>query len=299
VKQKIIALVLFGALVQLCMLPVPVWSVDNHALQSPQDTISAPLPRYALVWDEEFSGSVLDTSKWTVYAGPRRGAQNSRDAVAVANGVLTITTFTKDSAHCTGFIDTANKFLAKYGWFEARIRFESSLGEWAAFWLQSPTMGNPVDNVGVAGAEIDIVEHRAVDSAGVDISNMYEMNLHWDGYGAYHKHAGGKGKPLAGASPLQGGWHTYAVLWTEESYTFFLDGVKQWSTQSGASHRSEFIKLTCEVQNGSWAGSIPAGGFGSRTESTTRMEVDWVRVWQRLHRGANQIGARNIGTGAI
>lgn len=281
-KRKITTLVAFGVFVQLCMLSVPVWSVGKHASQSPPDTILAPLPGYALAWDEEFSGSVLDTSKWTVYAGARRGAQNSPDAVAVANGLLTITTFTKDSAHCTGFIDTANKFLMKYGWIEARIRFESSPGEWGAFWLQSPTMGNPVDNVGVAGAEIDIVEHRAVDSAGVDVSNMYEMNLHWDGYEASHKHAGGRGAPLAGALPLQGGWHTYAVLWTEESYTFFLDGVKQWSTQSGVSHRPEFVKLTCEVQNGSWAGFVPAAGFGSRSQSTTRMQVDWVRVWQRL-----------------
>jgi beta-glucanase (GH16 family) len=182
----------------------------------------------------------------------------------------------------TGFIDTGNKFLALYGWFEARIRFESSTGEWGAFWLQSPTIGNPIDNVGVAGAEIDVVEHRAVDSAGADISNLYEINLHWYGYGADHKHAGGRGAPAAGSSALQGNWHTYALLWTEESYTFYLDGVKQWSTRSGVSHRTEFIRVTCEVQNASWAGKIPIGGYGSRTNSGTRMQVDWVRVWQKV-----------------
>ncbi len=279
-KHRIIAAIAFGALVQFCMVPDIVFSVGKHAIHSPRDTISAPLAGYTLAWAEEFDGTALDTSKWTVYSGPRRGAQNSPDAVAVANGILTVTTFTKDSTHFTGFIDTANKFSAKYGCFEAQIRFESSPGEWGAFWLQTPTMGKPIDNVGVAGVEIDIVEHRAVDSAGTDISNMYEMNLHWDGYGTSHKHVGGKGKPLSDSSPLQGGWHTYALLWTEEGYTFFLDGVKQWSTQSGVSHRSEFIKLTCEVQDKSWAGFVPIGGYGLRTESNTRMEVDWVRVWQ-------------------
>lgn len=239
-----------------------------------------PRPGYRLVWHDEFDGMALDASKWTAYAGARRAAQNAVDAVAVADGVLTITTYTEDGVHFTGFLDTAGKFLSAYGWFEARIRFDSSPGEWGAFWLQSPTMGNPVGDVGTAGAEIDVVEHRFSDTAGADISNSYGINLHWDGYGTSHRHAGGRGVPVAGADSLQGGWHTYAVLWTPERYTFFLNGVAQWATQTGVSRRSEFIKLTCEVQDASWAGHIPAGGYGPRGRSTTRMQVDWVRVWQ-------------------
>ena len=239
-----------------------------------------PLAGYRLIWHDEFDGTALDTAKWMAYAGARRDAQNSPDAVAVADGALTITTYTQDGVHFTGFIDTAKRFLTTYGWFEARIRFESSPGEWGAFWLQSPTMGDPVGDVGTAGAEIDVVEHRLSDTADVDISNSYGINLHWDGYGAAHKHAGGRGAPAAGAPPLQAGWHTYAVLWTPERYTFFLDGVAQWSTQAGVSRRPEFIKLTCEVQDASWAGHVPASGYDPRERSATRMQVDWVRVWQ-------------------
>ena len=246
---------------------------------SPQQ-LAPPRPGYRLVWHDEFDGTALDTTKWTAYAGPRRDARNSVDAVSVADGVLTITTYTEGGAHVTGFLDTARHFLTTYGLFEARIRFESSPGEWGAFWLQSPTMGNPVGNVGAAGAEIDVVEHRAVDSAGADISNTYGINLHWDGYGAAHRHVGGIGAPPAGAAPLQGRWHTYAVLWTPGRYAFFLDGVEQWATDAGVSRRPEFIKLTCEVQDASWAGHIPAGGYGSRNRTATRMQVDWVRVWQ-------------------
>ena len=242
--------------------------------------IPPPRPGYALVWHDEFEGAALDTTKWTAYAGERRGAQNTADAIAVADGVLTITTYTHGGVHYTGFIDTDRRFLTTYGWFEARIRFASSPGEWGAFWLQSPTMGNPVGNVGVAGAEIDVVEHRFSDTADEDISNTYGVNLHWDGYGAAHKHVGGRGAPATGAEPLQGGWHTYALLWTPERYAFFLDGVQQWETREGVSHRAEFVKLTCEVQDASWAGHIPADGYGPRARSRTRMQVDWVRVWQ-------------------
>ncbi len=251
-----------------------------HRAQHRSPRTPPPRPGYRLVWHDEFDGAALDTTKWTAHAGARRDAQNTPDAVAAANGLLIITTTTESGVHFTGFIDTARRFLTAYGWFEARIRFESSPGEWGAFWLQSPTMGNPLGDVGAAGAEIDVVEHRATDTTGSDISNAYGINLHWDGYGAAHKHAGGMGAPPAGALPLQGGWHVYAVLWTPERYAFYLDGVEQWETSVGVSHRPEFLMLTCEVQDASWAGRVPAGGYGPRGRSTTRMQVDWVRVWQ-------------------
>jgi hypothetical protein len=179
-----------------------------------------------------------------------------------------------------GFTDTARRFAATYGWYEARIRFTSAPGEWGAFWLQSPTMGDPVGNVAAAGAEIDVVEHRAVDSAGADISDRYGINLHWDGYGASHRHAGGEGAPPPGVATLQGAWHVYALHWTADGYTFYLDGARQWATAQGVSRRPEFIRLTCEVQDRGWAGHIPAGGYGSPGVSATGMQVDWIRVWQ-------------------
>jgi beta-glucanase (GH16 family) len=242
--------------------------------------LPAPRPGYRLVWHDEFDGSTLDTAAWTAYAGPRRDARNTPDAVTVADGLLTITTYTDTGAHFTGFLDTAGKRLWTYGWIEARVRFASSPGEWAAFWMSSPALGNPVGDPGAAGAEIDIAEHRARDAAGTDISNSYVANVHWDGYGADHKHDGGGGAPPAGAVPLEGGWHIYALLWTPSGYEFFLDGVRQWATAAGLSHRPEFLKLTCEVQQDSWAGAIPAAGYGPRELSATRMQVDWVRVWQ-------------------
>jgi beta-glucanase (GH16 family) len=142
-------------------------------------------------------------------------------------------------------------------------------------------MGRHLGDVAKAGTEIDICEHRSIDDKGRDISNMYVMNLHWDGYGKSHKSAGGKSKVPTDAPPLQDNWHTYALLWTTEGYTFYLDGNEQWSSTNAISHHPEFIHLTCEVEKKGWAGAVPEGGFGSRSESKTKMEVDWVRVWQK------------------
>jgi beta-glucanase (GH16 family) len=210
----------------------------------------------------------------------RRNATNTPAAVSVANDVLTITTYTEGGTHFTGFIDTAGKYEPTYGYIEARIRFDTAPGQWGAFWLQSPTMGSPIGNPAVAGTEVDIAEHRVHDSSGADISNTYVMPVHWDGYGASLKSASATGRPAVGASPLAGNWHVYAMLWTADQYVLYLDGVEQWRTSEAPSRRGEFIRLTCEVLNRGWAGSIPAGGYGTRAASTTRMSVDWIRVWQ-------------------
>jgi beta-glucanase (GH16 family) len=261
----------------LCPLGLLAASCARPARTVPADVAPPPPVRgYRLVWHDEFGGAALDTAKWTAYPGERRDARNDPDAAAVAGGTLTLATWTADGVHHTGFMDTAGKFAATYGYFEARIRFATSPGEWGAFWLQSPTMGTPPDD----GAEVDVLEHRVTDAEGRDIANRYGINVHWDGYGDAHQHAGGEGAPANGAAHLQGGWHTYAVLWTRERYVFYLDGVEQWATSQGVSHRSEFIKVTCEVQDRSWAGHIPVGGYGPRAGSATSMQVDWVRVWQ-------------------
>jgi beta-glucanase (GH16 family) len=251
----------------------------------------APASGYTLVWNDEFAGNALDGSRWTARGGARRSAVNTPDAVTVADGILTITTYTEAGTHYTGFIDTAGTYEPVAGYLEARIRFVPTAGEWGAFWLQSPTMGNPVGNAALAGTEIDIAEHRARDQAGADITNTYVMNLHWDGYGASHQTAGATSKPPASGVPLAGNWHVYALLWTPDAYVFYLDGVEQWRSSDGLSARGEYIRLTCEVLDRGWAGSIPAAGYGSRTASTTRMQVDWVRVWQ-----ASGAGPRGLKT---
>ena len=263
--------------------PAPGAPTENPAAGAPAEAaiLAPPLAGLRLAWHEEFDGAALDSARWTAYAGARRNAMNDPRAVSVGGGLLTLGVFSEGGVQSAGFIDTAGKFAATYGWFEARIRFASAPGEWCAFWLQSPSMGRPLGDPAAAGAEIDVVEHRAVDTAGVDIANRYGINLHWDGYGAAHRHAGGEGAPTPGAVPLQGGWHVYALYWTDDGYTFYLDDVPQWTTAEGLSRRPEFIKLTCEVKDSGWAGDVPAAGYGTRTESRTRMDVDWVRVWQQ------------------
>ncbi|MBN2234613.1 MAG: glycoside hydrolase family 16 protein [Opitutales bacterium] len=240
------------------------------------------LSDYGLTWQDEFNGIALDASKWEATTNPRHDAFNTLEAVSVSDGVLRITTYTENGTHHTGFIRTINKFEARYGFFEARIRFDSTPGEWGAFWLIAPTVGSIIGDPANAGVEIDIAEHRARDKSGQDVSGKYVANLHWDGYdeGIHQSTGSGLIQAKTDDSSIQGEWHTYGVLWTPNGYTFTFDGTPKWSTTEAVSRIPEYLKLTCEVKNDNWAGSIPEGGFGNLQSSRTFMQVDWVRVWQ-------------------
>lgn len=238
---------------------------------------AAPPPGYQLAWQDDFSGTELDLSKWKPATNRRDSAQLTPDAARVSEGRLRISTYTRDGTHYTAFLTTSGHYQATYGYFESRIRFHDAPGEHCAFWLQSPTLGRPLGDPSLAGTEIDIMEHRVVDAAGRPIGNVASFNLHWDGYGADHKHVGSIWKAPAS---LDGGWHTYGLLWTPDAYVFYVDDTERWRSSDAVSHAPEEVRLTCEVKENGWAGRIPDSGYGSADSSPYGMEVNWVRVWQ-------------------
>jgi hypothetical protein len=273
------------------LTPPPSPAQTPQQTPSPQPPVNTnpdapPLPGYALAWQDDFDGSALGPA-WTALSGPRLGAIAGTDTIDVHGGILTLRTYTDASGrHHTGFLDTRGKVEATYGYFEARIRFDDAPGEWCAFWLDSPTNGKPIGNPGTAGVEIDVVEHRVTDAGGwTALRDMVAFALNWDLVVVDRTVTSRKNVSqafsLPGDAPVQGTWHVYGVLWTEAGYTFYVDGDPLWTSAAAVSNRSEYLQLTCEVLDASWAGDVPAAGYGSRATSTTGMQVDWVRIWQK------------------
>lgn len=276
------------------------------ALLSGVPSHGAPPPGYVLDWTDEFEGSSLDTNKWNHrLPGPRNDAINTANAVSVTNGALTITTYTEGGTNFTGMIGSENLYMPLYGYIEALINFNDSPGEWSAFWMTAETMVIPGDPH-LNGTEIDIVEHRYVNSNGVRNHNRAVANVHWDGYGPEHKTAG---SGLEGVN-LSTGWHLFAMEWTTNFQNFYFDEVLVWGvTNSTAqdplppevpvSQRSQYLILSSEVRNTNWAGTIPVGGYGNRTSSTTKMNVDYVRSYKFSPLSpvlnATNLGAEKIG----
>lgn len=255
-------------------------SKNGESQPAPQNDKPAvdEVPGYQLEWMDDFSTSSLDLTKWYHrYPGNRHDGFNDPDAVSIVDGNLQIKTYsdTVNSVvkHHTGMIATKKEFL--YGRFEMRAAMVNQSGSWSAFWVQSATVGNPVGNPQQAGMEIDVVESLPKDG------RVYH-NLHWDSYGTDHKTTGFKTSDLGANS---GNYHVYALEWSPTQYKFYVDGKLTWSYSANIAQRSEFIILSTEVRNdnpGSWAGAIPAGGYGSKKTSTTLMKVDYVKYYKAL-----------------
>jgi beta-glucanase (GH16 family) len=147
-------------------------------------------------------------------------------------------------------------------------------GTWGAFWLMCQN-NVPSANAGKDGTEIDIIETIGNASGG------YNAALHWNGYGTEHQSVGSA--EYGGSKPVNiydGNFHVFGLEWTQTEYIFYIDNIKFWQVDGGASFKNcginqtkNYIKLTVEATLDGWAGTLPAGF----TES--EMLVDYVRVY--------------------
>jgi beta-glucanase (GH16 family) len=234
---------------------VPASSMRPRSLRPPAG--------YRLIWSDEFDGHALDARKWDYRdLGPRRDAVNVKECVSLdGKGHLVLETRRAGSQYQTAMIGTEGRFEPRYGYFECRVRMQSQVGHWSAFWLQSPTYGQRIGNLEESGSEIDVFEFL------VNRGDHLQHTVHWDGYGKDHQSA----ERVAAAPGIGRGWHTVGLLWTPEEYVFSIDGRETWRTNQGVSQHAEFLILSLEV--GTWAGEI------AKAKLPDRLFVDFVRVY--------------------
>lgn len=237
--------------------------------------------RSQLIWEDEFdgpAGQLPDASRWAFDIGTDWGNRQlefdtgrPENVSLDGNGNLAITARREafsGSAFTSGRIKTQGLFEQAYGRFEARIDLPSGRGVWPAFWL----LGNDIDTVGWPQCgEIDVMEFRGQEPA------VIHGSLHGPGYSA--------GGAVTASYTLDNdrfdtGFHTFAVEWTADRITWFVDG-------------EQYQSVGRDDVPGRWAYDHPffiilnvavGGGFvGPPDESTTfpqTMLVDWVRVYR-------------------
>lgn len=240
---------------------------------------SAAPSGYTLAWHDEFDGTQLDPAKWSHYApGPRRDAVNVPEAVTLdGQGHLVITTSRvevpdeksagkKRTEYHTGMITTRDTYQTRYGYFEARIQFQREIGHWSAFWIQTPTMANPVGDPATAGVEIDIIEYLR----NGDYPTKAQHTIHWDVRTPQQKRD--FAAPIIPA--IAEGFHAYACEWTPDVLIFYVDGRETWRTTKAVPRREEYMILSLEV--GKWADDI------AKANLPDSMMVDWVRVYKKV-----------------
>lgn len=223
-------------------------------------------PYYTMIWNDEFNGTVVDTSKWMYRAEGtiRVFASVSKKTISLNNrGDLVIKALKDNLGNLyVGQLSTMNKYLTTYGYFECRAKLQTQLGCHTNFWLQSPTVSVTNNDPATNGAEIDIFEYSRTAP-----KSLYN-NLHWNGYGIERISTGFSST----ISDIDTGYHTFGLKWSDKEYIFYTDGVETWRTNEGVSNRSQYLILSTEI---SGLGGNPS--MGSYPDSIC---FDYVRVYK-------------------
>lgn len=233
-----------------------------------------------LVWHDEFDGSTVDRSRWTVRDATSLSFDQARiedDNVWVEGGLLHIEA-RRERLHgrdyTTGYLDTIGHFSQRYGRWEVRAKVPTvpgrSQGLWPAFWLRAD------DHPG----EIDVMEAWGdPTSRGDDLTSSYAWTVHEDTtkqVSPERLHGWGRAD-----EPLSDDFHVFAVDWTPHCLTFTLDGRvtgalevsdTDWLTTALASPVN--IRLNLQVGSRYW-GLVDPG----TTQLPAVLLVDHVRVY--------------------
>ena len=254
-------------------------SVTQEA--SAQSAYNAP-DGYTLVWHDEFDkGSELNGDDW-IHEVQNSGWVNhelqnyvnhktpdGKLVTEVRNGNLRITALKENGKIYSGRVYAKRNQGWKYGYIEARIKLPKGKGTWPAFWMMPVNFRSwPADG------EIDIMEEVGYHP------NYVSSSLH----ATAHVHSNGtqvtKERYCDGA---EGEFHTYAMLWTAQNITTYVDGEKLLSYDNRGLGRDDwpyddpFYIIFNLAWGGDWGG---AQGVDESALPVT-MEVDYVRVFQK------------------
>ena len=237
---------------------------------------------YKLVWHDEFDkGSELNGDDW------RHEVQNSgwvnhelqnyvnhktpegRLVTEIRDGKLRITALKENGKIYSGRVYAKDKQGWKYGYIEASIKLPKGKGTWPAFWMMPVNFHSwPADG------EIDIMEEVGYHPDYVSSSLHANAHVHSNGTQVTHE------MYCKGA---EGEFHTYAIEWTAQNITTYVDGKVQLSYNNRGLGRDDwpyddpFYIIFNLAWGGDWGG---AQGVDESALPVT-MEVDYVRVFQK------------------
>lgn len=208
------------------------------AMPALQACVAPPNPAYTVDWEEDFSDPTEYAKYWSFRgAGLRDGYLNTPDMVQVEFDKGELTIWTKFAPPpSAGMVSTQGRKNFFLGYFEAEITLPKQPGSRAAFWLKSDNydaVGDPKTH----GAEIDIMEYYP--SSPTDIF----FNIHTFGYGSSETVVGTKVSNVV----APGETHIFGLEWTPNAYTFYIDGVARWTTNTSISGVPEYIILSSEI----------------------------------------------------
>jgi len=247
---------------------------------------------YTLVWEDNFNGTTLDSSKWNIEqkVGIWNTGANSefqhykKENVSVgddgAGNNCLILTAKKENYngynYTSGKVTTKGKFAFRRGKFEASIKIpDLANGLWPAFW----SLG--YSNIGWPDCgEIDVLEMGHKQGITDGVQNKYlGSHLFWGPYPSDY------GKEMVADDDLSTGYFKHTAIWDETKISiYFNDATSPYfsmgidgSTTEEFREFQEYLLLNLAV-----GGSLPGiYNINDITVATpANMYVDWVKVYQ-------------------
>lgn len=223
-----------------------------------------------LTMEDNFDGDDINPEYWRRMPAGIYDWNIDESMVEVKDGNLYVGCAASDKygdvGSVIGVVDSQGIFEQKCGYFEAKILATKTLGVNCAWWMVLGDV-HSIEDLGVDGAEIDILE--TMNRTDNDNTNQVSISVHVDNTGENLKTL--RARPVFPVS-FYDEWHTYGFLWTEDDYSFYIDGEKVWSTNKlGICVFPGYMLLS--TGSGSWMNT-------NNEELPDAMRVDWVRVYQ-------------------
>ena len=247
-----------------------------------------------LIWQDEFNGNTLDTTKWVheIGTGSQNGLWgwgngelqyyqsantevNNGSAKIIAkeepNGIVDSWGTTK--YYSSSRITTKGIFDFKFGKVEARIKTVDGEGFWPAFWML-PTGGSwPCDG------EIDIMEQWG--SSGPTNSTTGAAHVGICPYSQGGNFYRSFSNTITSGS-YANNFHVYSIQWDQDYIAWYIDGIQVFQV-TPSSYPSNY---TWPFNTNDWYMiinlAISSSGPNPNTVFPSNIEIDYVRVYQNI-----------------
>jgi endo-1,3-1,4-beta-glycanase ExoK len=233
--------------------PTPAPTATPTATPAPTPTPTATPAGWTLVQSDDFSGTAVDTTKWSIYSGAGNGGNGVRAASAITegSGLLTITAkMVNGTLVSGGMMDKLNQ---TYGRFEVRVRTDPDPSlVTSGVVLTWPQSGKwPVDG------ENDIYE-TTLDADRTPFKSFVHYGSTNQQY--WYIHSGIDGTQ----------WHTMAMEWEPSAIRIYRDGLLAWTVTD--------VNAIPDVPHHL---ALQLDAFKQLMTGTVRLQVDWIKIYKR------------------
>jgi len=165
-------------------------------------------------------------------------------------------------------------FAQQYGYFEMKAKLPANApGTWPAFWM-FPAAGYASNHASWGDlkndGEIDIMDGYGQFLTGS--GGAYSITLHdW-----LHGTTPGQINPTVG--DMTNAYHTYGMLWTKDTLTFYFDGTQVAQFPTPAVMRQPYYLIADLGMGGGWPTDA--------TPNPSSMQIAYIKAWQAPESGS-------------